>query len=132
MHLYGIGDHGGGVTRAMLDSGMRWSNPDAIFPKTNFGVAQGFFSDIEGKADTEHAPVWNYKTLATGNSQLPDSSAGKFSLPVWNDELYFEYHRGVFTTQAQHKRNMRESEEQMLNAEKFVVFGVALRRLLPE
>jgi alpha-mannosidase len=118
MHLYGIGDHGGGVTRAMLDSGMRWSNPDAIFPKANFAVAQGFFSDIEGKADTKHAPVWNYKTLATGNSQLPNPPAGKFGLPVWNDELYFEYHRGVFTSQAQHKRNMRESEEQMLNAEK--------------
>ncbi len=118
MHLFGIGDHGGGMTRAMLDSGMRWSNPDAIFPKTSFSVAQGFFSDIEGKADTEHAPVWNYKTLAAGNSTLPVPPAGKFGLPVWNDELYFEYHRGVFTTQAQHKRNMRESEERMLNAEK--------------
>ena len=118
MHLYGIGDHGGGVTRAMLDSGIRWSNPNAIYPKTSFAVAQGFFSDVEGKADTEHAPVWNYKTLAAGNSQLPNPPAGKFGLPVWNDELYFEYHRGVFTSQAQHKRNMRESEEQMLNAEK--------------
>lgn len=118
MHLYGIGDHGGGITRAMLDSGVHWSNPDAIFPKTSFTVPQAFFSDIEGKADTEHAPVWNYKTLATGNSQLPAPPAGKFGLPVWNDELYFEYHRGVFTSQAQHKRNMRESEEQMLNAEK--------------
>ena len=39
-------------------------------------------------------------------------------LPTWNDELYLEYHRGVFTTQAGHKRNMRDSEEQMLNAEK--------------
>lgn len=118
MHLYGIGDHGGGVTRAMLDSGTRWSNPDAIFPKTSFSLPQAFFSDIEGKADTEHAPVWNYKTLAAGNSQLPTPPAGKFGLPVWNDELYFEYHRGVFTSQTQHKRNMRESEEQMLNAEK--------------
>ena len=118
MHLYGIGDHGGGVTRAMLDSGMRWSNPDAIFPKASFSLPQAFFSDLEAKADTEHSPVWNYKTLAAGKSQLPNPPAGKFSLPVWNDELYFEYHRGVFTSQAQHKRNMRESEEQMLNAEK--------------
>jgi len=119
MHLYGMGDHGGGVTRAMLEDGVRWSNPDMVFPKANFGVAQGFFSDMEAAADTEHAPIWNYKTLAAGNSQLPTPPNGKFSLPVWNDELYFEYHRGVFTTQAQHKRNMRESEEQLLNAEKF-------------
>ncbi len=33
--------------------------------------------------------------------------------------MYLEYHRGVFTTQAQHKRNMRESEEWTLNAEKY-------------
>ena len=38
---------------------------------------------------------------------------------MWNDELYFEYHRGVMTSQANHKRNMRESEEEMLNAEKW-------------
>jgi alpha-mannosidase len=119
MHLFGIGDHGGGPTRVMLDDGMHWSSPQAIFPKTSFGVAQGFFSDIETKADTVHSPVWDYKTLAKGNTQLPAPPEGKFSLPVWNDELYFEYHRGVFTSQANHKRNMRESEEQLLNAEKY-------------
>src|SRR5579871_549782 len=119
MHLFGMGDHSGGVTRAMLEDGVRWSNPETVFPKTAFGIAQGFFSDIETKTDTDHAPVWNYKTLAAGHTDLPSPAAGKFSLPVWNDELYFEYHRGVFTTQAQHKRNMRESEEQLLNAEKF-------------
>jgi alpha-mannosidase len=119
MHLFGIGDHGGGPTRAMLDSGMHWSKPDVIFPKTTFGIAQGFFSDIESRADTAHSPIWNYKVLASGNQKLPAPTDGKFSLPVWNDELYFEYHRGVFTTQANHKRNMRESEEELLNAEKF-------------
>jgi alpha-mannosidase len=119
MHLFGMGDHGGGVTRAMLEDGTRWSDPNFIFPQTSFRTAQGFFSDIQSKADTEHAPVWNYMSLAEGKSHLPDSSPGKFSLPVWNDELYFEYHRGVFTTQAQHKWNMRHSEEQVLDAEKF-------------
>jgi alpha-mannosidase len=119
MHLYGIGDHGGGPTRAMLDDGMHWSRPDVVFPKTSFGVAQGFFSDIESRADTAHSPVWNYKVLASGNQHLPAAPAGMYSLPIWNDELYFEYHRGVFTTQANHKRNMRESEEELLNAEKY-------------
>lgn len=119
MHLFGVGDHGGGPTRVMLADGAHWTSPGVVFPKASFGVAQGFFSDIEGKADTAHSPVWNYKTLAAGNTQLPTPEAGKFSLPVWNDELYFEYHRGVFTTQANHKRNMRQSEEELLNAEKF-------------
>ena len=29
MDLYGIGDHGGGPTRAMLDEGIHWSGPRA-------------------------------------------------------------------------------------------------------
>ena len=44
---------------------------------------------------------------------------GQVAIPTWKSELYFEYHRGVFTTQANHKRNMREAEEEMLNAEKW-------------
>jgi alpha-mannosidase len=40
-------------------------------------------------------------------------------VPTWNDELYFEYHRGVFTTQAETKKHIRQTEELLLNAEKF-------------
>lgn len=119
MHLYGIGDHGGGPTRSMLDSGIHWTSPDRVTPPLEFGTAQEFFSEIETRLDTDHAPVWNYRTMADGANQLPAPSEGKLSLPVWNDELYFEYHRGVMTTQANHKRNMRESEEQLLNTEKY-------------
>ena len=119
MHLFGVGDHGGGPTRAMLDAGVRWTDPKMVYPKTFFGNAQGFFSDVEGKLDTAHSPVWNYKTIAGGSTQLPAPASGLVSLPTWNDELYFEYHRGVFTSQAAHKRNMRESEEWMLDAEKY-------------
>ena len=118
MHLYGIGDHGGGPTRDMLDSGDRWMAPDKVYAQLHFGDAQSFFSAVEKRLDTAHAPVWNYETLAAGNTKLPQPPAGLWSLPVWNDELYFEYHRGVMTSQAAHKRNMRESEEEMLNAEK--------------
>jgi alpha-mannosidase len=118
MHLFGIGDHGGGPTRAMLDAGVRWTDPKMVYPKTFFGVAQGFFSDVEGKLDTEHSPVWNYRSIANGSTTLPNPPPGMVSLPTWNDELYFEY-RGVFTSQANHKRNMRESEVWMLDAEKY-------------
>ncbi len=41
------------------------------------------------------------------------------AIPTWDSELYFEYHRGVMTTQANHKHNMRTAEEEMLNAEKW-------------
>ena len=119
MHLFGIGDHGGGPTRAMLDAGVRWTDPKMVYPKAFFGVAQGYFSDVEGKLDSAHSPVWNYQTIAGGATQLPAPPAGMVSLPTWNDELYFEYHRGVFTSQADHKRNMRQSEVWMLDAEKY-------------
>jgi alpha-mannosidase len=117
LHLYGEGDHGGGPTRAMFDRGLLWSDPTAVFPKLDFSTAQNFFSDVETKVDS-NSPVWNYKSVVAG-PKLPAAPSGKIEIPVWNDELYFEFHRGVFTTQSNHKRNMRESEEQLLNAEKY-------------
>jgi alpha-mannosidase len=119
MHLFGIGDHGGGPTRSMLDSGVHWTDPARVAPPMKFGTAQNFFSAIETKLDSEHLPTWNYKVMAAGDAHLPTPPQGKLSIPIWNDELYFEYHRGVITTQANHKRNMRLSEEQLLNAEKY-------------
>ena len=119
MHIYGVGDHGGGPTRALLDLAEPWTHSDAVYPKAHFGTAQHFFSDIEPKLDTGGAPVWNYDVLKTGIGKLPDPPAGKISLPVWNDELYLEFHRGTYTTQAHLKQDLRYSEEGLLNAEKY-------------
>jgi alpha-mannosidase len=94
MHLYGIGDHGGGPTRYMLDEGDRWMRPAQPFMQMHYGTAQGFFNEIE--------------------KEMP-----RLNLPTWNSELYLQYHRGVFTTQAETKRHNRESETLLLNAEKF-------------
>ena len=94
LHLYGIGDHGGGPTRSMLDSATRWQNRPNSFPKLTFATAQSFFDDVE-------------KNLAHLN------------IPVLNNELYFQYHRGVMTTQSETKKRIRQSEELLLNAEKF-------------
>jgi alpha-mannosidase len=94
LHLYGIGDHGGGPTRSMLDSATRWQNRPNSFPKLTFSTAQSFFDDVE-------------KNLA------------QLKIPVWNNELYFQYHRGVMTTQSETKKRIRQSEELLLNAEKF-------------
>ena len=54
MHLYGIGDHGGGPTRAMLDSGNRWLAPDKAYAQLKFGDAQSFFSS--SRKTTRHRP----------------------------------------------------------------------------
>ncbi|MDE3104222.1 MAG: alpha-mannosidase [Acidobacteriota bacterium] len=117
MDLYGIGDHGGGPTRAILDEGNHWAEPDKTVPKIEFGTAQSFFSKVE-KEIAPDSPEWNYGSIAQGY-KYPDAVNGKISIPTWKDEMYFEYHRGVMTTQAGHKRNMRESEEWTLNAEKY-------------
>ena len=118
MDLYGVGDHGGGPTRAMLDEGLHWMEPDKVMPHEVFGTAQPYFTKVEGELNA-NSPVWNYETLAKGNTSLPVPRAGQITVPTWKDELYLEYHRGVFTTQADHKRNMRNSEEWVLDAEKY-------------
>ena len=119
MHLYGVGDHGGGPTRVMVDQGLHWEQPDKIYPHVEFGTAIQFFQTVQQHLDTANAPVWNYKTLEDGDAALPVPPSGETSLPVWNDELYLEFHRGTYTTQAAQKRNIRDSEEWMLNAEKY-------------
>lgn len=106
MHLYGVGDHGGGPTRAMLDNASRLMRPDTVFPKLQFSTATAFFDDL--------------------NKKLPG-----MTVPEWKDELYFQYHRGVFTTQAETKRRIRQSEEAMLNAEKFASVATLYGRQYP-
>lgn len=122
LDLYGVGDHGGGPTRAMLDEGFHWSGAagngaTGITPTYKFGTAQAFFDKVEKQIANE-SPEWNYRSIAKGYT-VPATVPDKIAIPTWKEELYFEYHRGVMTTQANHKRNMRASEEQALNAEKY-------------
>ncbi len=107
MHLYGVGDHGGGPTRVMLDHAVQLRAPDAVFPKLEFSFARDFFSDLEKK--------------------LPN-----MQVPTWDGELYFQYHRGVFTTQAETKRRIRRAEENVLNAEKFASLASLYGRAYPQ
>jgi alpha-mannosidase len=120
MDLYGIGDHGGGPTRAILDEGRHWAYPSLpayVMPKIEFGTALPYFTALE-KQIAPDSPVWDYASIAKGYTP-PPPVAGMVNIPTWKSELYFEYHRGVMTTQANHKKNMREAEEQMLDAEKW-------------
>ncbi len=94
LYLYGIGDHGGGPTRTMLDQANRLRDPNTVFPEIDFSTAKAFFADL--------------------NQELPN-----LKVPTWKDELYFEYHRGVYTSQADTKQRIRRDEELMLDAEKY-------------
>jgi alpha-mannosidase len=118
MDLYGVGDHGGGPTRAMLDQGLHWMQPRAVVPEMKFGTAQSYFSNVETKI-SPRSPVWNYVTMAKGVAPLSTPPAGEITIPTWKDELYFEHHRGTYTTQANQKKDMRDSEGWMAKAEKF-------------
>jgi alpha-mannosidase len=118
MDLYGIGDHGGGPTRAILDEGVHWMQPDKVVPQMKFGTAQSYFTEFEKKIVSDPR-IWDYDSIAKGYLPPATPPDGKVAIPTWKSELYFEYHRGVMTTQANHKRNMRDSEEWALNAEKF-------------
>jgi alpha-mannosidase len=117
MDVYGVGDHGGGATRPVLDQGVRWMQPGKVAPDMKFGTALSFFTDVQGKI-SDRSPVWNYRIVATGETQLSAPAPDKISIPTWDDELYLEYHRGTYTTQAAQKANIRKIEERMLNAEK--------------
>ncbi len=81
---FGWGDGGGGPTASMIEHGKRLGNRVGI-PKATFGRALDALDRIRKQADE------------TG-------------LPVWNGELYYEYHRGCQTTQARTKRHNRKCE----------------------
>jgi alpha-mannosidase len=121
MDLYGIGDHGGGPTRDTLDQGFHHVGTGHVTPKYEFGIAQSYFSAIETQIAPD-SPTWNYQSIAKGYKP-PQAVEGKVAIPTWNSELYFEYHRGIYTTQAAQKHNIRTGEEEVLNAEKWSSFA---------
>ena len=116
LDLYGVGDHGGGPTRDVLDEGMHWMDAAKTAPTMRFATALDFFKEAQTKISAR-SPVWNYGSMAEGHTTLPEPPAGQITIPTWSDELYLEYHRGTYTTQTEEKRNLRRGEEAMLNAE---------------
>jgi alpha-mannosidase len=100
--LMGVGDHGGGPTRDMLEIADRWSKSD-IFPDLKFTTAVDYLDRLSERA---------------GNKMLP----------VWRDELYLEFHRGCYTTHADCKRANRQSEDLLYQAELWSSVASILRR----
>jgi len=108
--------------RAVLNTGVHWEQPERVYPALHFGTAEQFFRDAAARIAAQ-SPVWNYRTAAAGDVKLPQPPAGEIAVPTWKDELYLEHHRGTYTTHADQKRNIRESEERLLNAEKYSALG---------
>ena len=93
--LPGVGDHGGGPTRDMLETARRWEH-SPIFPKLEFTTSEKYLQQIKSASQ---------------------------NLPVWEDELYLEFHRGCYTTHADQKRWNRKSEHLLYSAELFATLA---------
>ena len=88
-YLFGFGDGGGGPTATMLEKLRRQQGLDGM-PSVEIRGPEEFFTRLA--ADCAD-PL------------------------IWSGELYFELHRGTYTTQAANKRDNRRSEEALHDAE---------------
>ncbi|ACS84508.1 alpha-mannosidase [Musicola paradisiaca] len=86
MLAYGYGDGGGGPTEEMLELLRRFEKVPAL-PNIRHGRVDDYFTRLE--------------------QRLADSDAWQH---VWDGELYFESHRGTYTSQAQVKKANRRGE----------------------
>lgn len=92
LYLFGYGDGGGGPTADMEEAALRVADLPG-FPQVEQGSAEAFFERLRAR-------VWDD----------PD-------LPTWVGELYLEYHRGTYTSQAWIKRANRMAEILLHDAE---------------
>ncbi len=90
---YGYGDGGGGPTREMLETSIRLEKGIKGVPKVRQEFAGKYFEE------------------------LYDRVSDNKRLPTWSGELYFEYHRGTYTSMARNKRSNRKSEIMMMDLE---------------
>ncbi len=93
--LPGVGDHGGGPTREMLEEMQLWQDHPQVVPRRS-GTVREYLNRLE--------PL-------------------RASLPVWRDELYLELHRGCATTRPDQKRHNRTLERLLREADLVEALG---------
>jgi alpha-mannosidase len=92
--LYGVGDHGGGPRKSDLETISNWVKS----------------ADLPAEVCNTRA-IDYFKTL--------EQYLGKANIPVISDELYLQFHRGVYTTQSRFKQINRRSEVLIDEVERF-------------
>ncbi|MEH1956572.1 MAG: alpha-mannosidase [Nostoc sp.] len=129
--LPGVGDHGGGPTRDMLETAQRWQK-SPFFPDLEFTTAEKYLQEISKAGRRQEAESTSYNSPlsspASPASPAPPASPASPaspapSFPTWNDELYLEFHRGCYTTHADQKRWNRRCENLLYQAELFATLA---------
>lgn len=92
---YGWGDGGGGPTREMLEQTRVMKNIPGI-PEASTSGAEEYFEKIYNEMDHDQ-------------------------MNRWDGELYFELHRGTYTSQAENKKQNRKTEVLLHNLEAVAV-----------
>lgn len=105
---YGYGDGGGGPTREMLETSIRMEKGVKGIPKVRQEFSRTYFDEL--------------------NDRVKDNKR----LPVWEGELYFEYHRGTYTSMARNKRSNRKSEIMLMDLELLSVLAKKKGKAYPE
>lgn len=105
--LYGVGDHGGGPRRGDLETMSRWAGSRNLPADIDNIKAADYFKILEGYL-------------------------GKVEIPLVSDELYLQFHRGVFTTQSRFKQINRKSEVLIDIAERFSTIASLLGGKYPK
>ena len=94
MICYGHGDGGGGPTRDMVQRGIRLERGIPGAPNLRMEGLRPYLDRLGGKMD-----------------------ARADDFPIWDGELYLEYHRGTLTSVAKNKANNRKAERVMRELE---------------
>ena len=95
--LPGVGDHGGGPTRDMLEVANKWSK-SPFFPQLELTTATQYLQRLDRDGEVG---------CIEKQSQFP----------VWHDELYLELHRGCYTVHGDQKKYNRRCERLLYEAE---------------
>lgn len=89
-----------------------------------------------GKGDGGHGPTHKEVAIANEIAKLPNFKWSKVktffksieeyegNFPIWNDELYLEFHRGCFSNHAEVKRHNRKYENQLCSLEKLALITI--------
>ncbi|MEH2330443.1 alpha-mannosidase [Nostoc sp.] len=120
--LPGVGDHGGGPTRDMLETAQRWQK-SPFFPDLEFTTAEKYLQQISKGGRRQEAEGRRQVVNERSRSEAEGSSDDSPLFPTWNDELYLEFHRGCYTTHADQKRWNRRCENLLYEAELFATLA---------